>query len=112
MNTSIDLNATQSTKDLYRELIRRTLIENNVVSICRDGTRPTMAENFFDKIILHADGTLTVFRHGMQLDNFYFDFTNDFARCLSYIEDAIFCEARHMEVTDRNYHGLTVEFAR
>ena len=54
--------------------------------------------------------SLTVDRHGLALDNLYFDFTNDFARCLSYIEDAIFCAERKMKVTDNNYHGITVKF--
>lgn len=112
MNTNINPDPKQTAKDLYRELIRQTLIDNKVVSIRRDGTRPTSAEKFFDEIVLHADGTLTVFRHGLQLDNFYFDFTNDFARCLSYIEDAIYCEKRGIAIADYNYHGLTVEFAK
>lgn len=111
-NTNINPDPKATAKNLYRELIRQTLIDNKVRSIrFTPAERSTRPEWFFDEIILHADLTLTVIRDGRQSDNFYFDYTNDFARCLSYIEDAIYCEARHMEPTTRNYHGLTVEFA-
>lgn len=113
MNANINPDPKATAKNLYRELIRQTLIDNKVASIrFTPEARPTTVEQFFDEIVLHADLTLTVFRNGLQLDNFYFDYTNDFARCLSYIEDAIYCSARNMEVTNRNYHGLTVEFAK
>lgn len=111
-NTNINPDLKATAKNLYRELIRQTLIDNKVRSIrFTPDTRSTRPEWFFDEIVLHANLTLTVFRDGIQFDNLYFDYTNDFARCLSYIEDAIYCEARHMEPTVRNYHGLTVEFA-
>lgn len=98
--------AHQNTKDLYREVIRQTLIEHNVASLHMENKK----EPFFEDITVNADLTLTVDRHGLALDNLYFDFTNDFARCLSYIEDAIFCAERKMKVTDNNYHGITVKF--
>ena len=112
-NTNINPDPKATAKNLYCELIRQTLIDNKVRSIRFDrDARPTTAEYFFTEIVLHADLTITAFCHGLQFDNLYFDYTNDYARCLSYIEDAIYCEARHMGVTDRNYHGLTVEFAK
>lgn len=98
--------AHQNTKDLYREVIRQTLIDHNVASLHMENKK----EPFFEDITVNADLTLTVDRHGLALDNLYFDFTNDFARCLSYIEDAIFCAERKMKVTDNNYHGITVKF--
>lgn len=111
-NTNINPDPKATAKNLYRELIRQTLIDNKVRSIYfLPAERPTTAEEFFEEITLNADLTLRVFRHGLQFDNLYFDYTNDYARCLSYIEDAIYCEARHMEPTTRNYHGLIVEFA-
>ena len=112
--TNINPDPKATAKNLYRELIRQTLIDNKVASIRFDCEAPyaTQVEKFFDEIVLHADLTLTVFRHSLRFDNLYFDYTNDYARCLSYIEDAIYCEHRHMEVTNRNYHGLTVEFAK
>lgn len=112
-NPNINPDPKATAKNLYRELIRQTLIDNKVRSIrFTPDTRSTRPERFFDEIVLRADLTLTVFRDGLQLDNLYFDYTNDYARCLSYIEDAIYCSARNMEVTNRNYHGLTVEFAK
>lgn len=111
-NSNINPDPKATAKNLYCELIRQTLIDNKVRSIhFTPHARPTDAEQFFDEIILHADLTITAFCNGLQFDNLYFDYTNDYARCLSYIEDAIYCERRRMEITDRNYHGLTVEFA-
>lgn len=112
-NPAINPDPKATAKNLYRELIRQTLIDSKVASIRFDRVaRPTSAEEFFEEIIVHADHAITVIYAGLQFDNLYFDYTNDYARCLSYIEDAIYCEHRHMEVTDRNYHGLTVEFAK
>jgi hypothetical protein len=112
-NPAINPDPKATAKNLYRELIHQTLIDNKVASIrFTPEARPTTADKFFEEIVLHADLTLTVIHHGLQFDNLYFDYTNDYARCLSYIEDAIYCEHRNMKVTDRNYHGLTVEFAK
>ena len=113
MNANINPNPYQTTKDLYREVIRQTLIEHNVASLHMENKK----EPFFHDVVVNPNGTLKVTRgvssdnlYGISLDNFYFDYTNDFARCLSYIEDAIFCAKRKMKVTDDNYHGITVEF--
>ena len=106
MNTNINPSPYQTTKNLYREVIRQTLIEHNVASLHMKNKK----EPFFKDVVVNPDGTLKVTR-GASLDNFYFDCTNDFARCLSYIEDAIYCAERKMKATDNNYHGITVEFA-
>lgn len=94
-----------NTKDLYRQLIAQVLVENNVLSILHIAN---VDEDFFDRINVNPDGTLQVYRHGMKepLDNFYFDFTCDFARCLSYIEDEIFLQKRSC----KPQHGYQVIF--
>lgn len=107
MNANINPSPYQNTKDLYREVIRQTLIEHNVASLHMENEK----EPFFHDVVVNPDGTMKVTR-GVSLDNFYFDFTNDFARCLSYIEDAIFCAEHKMKVTDNNYHGITVKFTK
>lgn len=105
MNTNINPSPYQTTKNLYREVIRQTLIEHNVASLHMENEK----EPFFDDVVVNPDGTLKVTR-GVSLDNFYFDFTCDFARCLSYIEDAIFCAEHKMTVKGSNCHGITVTF--
>jgi hypothetical protein len=94
-----------NTKDLYRQLIQQVLVENNVKSIIRI---TAVKEDFFDRIEVYANGTLGVYRHGMSMcfDNFYFDFTCDFARCLSYIEDEIYMQKR----AGKPQHGYQVIF--
>lgn len=103
MNTNI--NPYQTTKNLYREVIRQTLIEHNVASLHMENKK----EPFFEDVVVNPDGTLKVTRC-ITSDNFYFDWTNDFARCLSYIEDAIYCAEHKMKATTINYHGITVKF--
>lgn len=97
--------ANQSTKDMYRELIRQILIENNVKSIARVEGKD---EPFFDRVDVTSDGRLEVYSHGLHepMRNFFFDYTMDFARCLSYIEDEIFMQSR----SGKSQHGYKVEF--
>lgn len=94
-----------NTKDLYRQLINQVLIENNVESIIRIAE---VKEEFFDRIEVNANGTLNVYRHGMRtpFSNFFYDFTCDFARCLSYIEDEIYMQKR----AGKPQHGYKVIF--
>ena len=99
--------AHQDSKNLYRQLLMTVLQDNNVKSI----TATSKKEHFFDKIENNGDGTITVHKYGnMKFDNLYMDYTCDFARCLSYIEDSIYCTKRNMDHTDNNYHGYIVEF--
>lgn len=90
-------------KSAYRNLLVVMLREHNVKSVtCTDKKEP-----FFDKIEVNADGTLTVTDYGnLTFDNLYFDFTCDYARCFSYIEDAIFLQSRN----GKPEHGMSVEF--
>ena len=106
MNTNINPSPYQTTKNLYREVIRQTLIDHNIASLHMKNEK----EPFFEDVVVNPDLTLMVFRNGLELNNFYFDFTNDFARCLSYIEDAIYCAEHKIKVTDNGYHGITVKF--
>lgn len=105
-NTTNNKTATQ----LYRELIQKTLIDNNVKSIVCENKK----EHFFDRIDVQKDGTLTVTHHtkfgDMHFQNLCFDFTCDYARCLSYIEDAIFRAIRNMDSNDKFSHGMIIEF--
>ena len=90
-------------KELYRTIIKQVLVENNVKSIIR--FNKSKENNFFDKIIVN-DGYLEVYRCGLKLPNFYYDFTCDFARCLSFIEDEIFIQSR----SGKPQHGYQVIF--
>ncbi len=92
-------------KNTYRSLIVAVLNVHKVRSIVRV---EDVAEKFFDTIEVNEDGTLTVDRHGLKLDNLYFDFTCDFARCLSYIEDEIFMQERK----GKSQHGYKVTFRK
>lgn len=98
--------AHQISKKLYRQLLVAILQDHDVKSVLNTDPK----EHFFDKIENPGDGSLVVWRHGLKFDNLYMDYTNDFARCISYIEDAIYCTARDMTKTDRNTHGYIVEF--
>ena len=105
-NTTPTCLAHQDSKNLYRQLLVTIMHDHDVKSVWN--TEPK--EHFFDKIETNPDGTITVWKHGIQFDNLYMDYTNDFARCLSYIEDAIYCTSRNMPKSERNTHGYIVEF--
>jgi hypothetical protein len=95
-------------KNTYRSLIVAVLNAHKVRSIKAVGDNARVTENFFDTIEVNEDGTLMVDRHGLKLDNLYFDFTCDFARCLSYIEDEIFIQERN----GNSKHGYKVTFRK
>ena len=101
MNTPACL-ANQTAKQMYRDLIRMTLVDNNVKTVLN--TEPK--EHFFDKIEVSENGGLKIWRHGLDFDNFYFDYTMDFARCLSYLEDAIYSQSHG----GKALHGYNIEF--
>lgn len=77
--------------DLYRELLFNTLSLHNVSEVVCENKK----EHYFDKIVVKNTG-LEVYRHGLSkpMDNLYYDFTNDFARCLSFIEDDLYLTLR------------------
>ena len=106
MNTAINTDPHQNSKNLYKQLLITLLQEYNVKSItyfCET------KEHFFDKIENNGDGTITVWRYdGLKFSNLLFDYTCDYARCLSYIEDAIYCQTRNIH--PGNYHGMIIEF--
>ena len=95
MNTE----SNQTTKQMYRNLIRQTLMENKVKTVIN--TNPK-TPRFFDKIEINDNSDIKVFKDmnidgktiTLDWDNFYFDFTLDFAHCLAFLEDAIFLQQR------------------
>lgn len=95
-------------KNTYRSLIVAVLNTHKVRSIKAVSVNARVGEKFFDTIEVNEDGTLTVDRNGLKLDNLYFDFTCDFARCLSYIEDEIYMQERK----GNNQHGYKVTFRK
>ena len=105
MNTAINTDPHQDSKNLYKQLLITLLQEYNVKSI----VNTSKAEHFFDKIEVNEDGSLTVWKHGgLKFSNLLFDYTCDYARALSYIEDAIHCALHN--IAPGNYHGYVVEF--
>lgn len=95
-------------KNTYRSLIVAVLNAHKVRSIKVVSADARVTENFFDTIEVNEDGTLTVDHNGLKLDNLYFDFTCDFARCLSYIEDEIYIQERK----GNSKHGYKVTFRK
>ena len=91
-------------KNAYRAILNQMLRSHGVKSLncCSD------TERFFDRIEVNADGTLTVTKCGnLTFDNLYFDYTCDFARCISYIEDAIYQQRHGVNME----HCIVVKFA-
>lgn len=77
---------------LYRQLIFQTLKFHGVSEVrCEN-----KVEHYFDRLVVKDDG-LDVYKYGLKkpLDNLYFDFTNDYARCLCYIEDDLYLAIRN-----------------
>lgn len=92
-------------KNAYRAILEQMLRSHDVKSLscCSD------TERFFDRIDVLPGNGLHVYRHGFStpMDNLYFDYTNDFARCISYIEDAIYQQRHGVNME----HGIIIEFA-
>ena len=103
-NTTPACFAHQALKNQYRNLLALMLTEHDVksVSCCSD------IERFFDRIEVLPGGHLHVYRAGLSdpMDSLHFDYTCDYARCISYIEDAIYQQRHGINME----HGIIVEF--
>lgn len=79
-----------TTKSLYQELIKQTLIDNGVRAMEFKGN-----DNFAKKyshVYITKDAHMLVFINGLEipLENFHFDFTLDYARLMDMIETDLF----------------------
>ena len=79
-----------TTKGLYQELIKHTLIDNGVRAMTFKGN-----DNFAKKyshVCITKDANMLVFLNDLEtpLGNFYFDFTLDYARLMDMIETDLF----------------------
>ncbi|MBP5722483.1 MAG: hypothetical protein J6X18_02735 [Bacteroidales bacterium] len=92
-----------STMKSYQKLIKQVLVENNVKSIVNTYGDES---NFFDRVEVDSNGDLKVYHHGVEFDNFLYDFTCEYSRCLSYIEDEIFLQSR----LGKSLHGYIITF--
>ncbi len=88
---------------LYERIIYLTLKLHNVREVVCENEK----EHYFDRIVTRDDG-LEVFTYGFEKPSkrLYFDFTNDYARCLSYIEDSIYVMLRGGNAQ----HGMVIYF--
>ena len=73
--------------DLYNEILRQIMIVNGIREIRCDSE----TERFFDRVVL-KDGKIEVYSYGLKepFSRLGFDFTIDYARAISYIEDDLF----------------------
>lgn len=83
-------------KDLYKELVKTFLIENNIKEvICKD-----TKEHFFDKIIVtdKENRIIKVYTDGLKettFSNLSFNFTCDYAQCIAKMEHDLFLQTRN-----------------
>lgn len=83
-------------KDLYKELVKTFLIENNIKEvICKD-----TKEHFFDKIIVtdKENRIIKVYTYGLKettFSNLSFHFTCDYAQCIAKMEHDLFLQTRN-----------------
>ncbi len=82
-------------KELYNELVKTFLIENNIKEvICKD-----MKEHFFDKIIVtdKENRIIKIYDNGLTEITFKkltFHFTCDYAQCIAKMEHDLFHQTR------------------
>lgn len=85
--------AKTTTKSLYQELIKQTLIDNGVRSMTFKGN-DKFAKKYSHVYISRDshDYSMLVFLNDLEtpLENFHFDFTLDYARLLDMIETDLF----------------------
>ena len=79
-----------TTNSLYQELIKQTLIDNDVRTMIFKGN-----DNFAKKyshVYITKDAHMLVFLNGLEtpLENFHFGFTLDYARLMDMIETDLF----------------------
>ena len=92
------------TKNLYRQLIENVLRTYDVKSVVAENVT---GPKFFDKVEVVENG-IKIYECGLSepSDNFYFDYTCDFANCLATLEDEIYMQRRN----GKSQHGYTVTF--
>ena len=80
--------------DLYNELIVKFLMVHKISEVvCSDNV-----EHFFDRIVMGKDGVMVVYKYGFKsttFDRLYFDFTCDYAKCISNMEHDLFLQVRN-----------------
>lgn len=88
---------------LYQELIKNVLLLHKV----REVKCVNDKEHFFDRIVVHKDDTISIFKYGLKepFKELNFDHTVDYATCLAYIEHDLYLAERQgkpergMEIT-------------
>lgn len=88
---------------MYIDLLKATMELNGIKEIkCSNKKEP-----FFDRVVLN-NGNLEVYKYGWKepLDKLYFDFSVDYAKCMSYIEEDLFL-AEHKTT---GIHGMSFIF--
>lgn len=89
--------------ELYSELFRQTMILHNI----REIRCTNKGEHYFDRLTIDGGG-LKVYKYGNHTPFSFlnYDFTNDYARCLSYIEDDLYLALRN----GKPMHGMYFTF--
>ena len=92
-------------QERYQSLIHITLFLHNVREVICENDK----EHFFDRIVIEDD-RLQVYKYGLKkpYDFLSYDFTNDYARCLSYIEDSLYA----MQRGGKPLHGMKIIFKK
>lgn len=98
---------TDKIADAYRALILRVLLNARVRAIICDSEE----EHFFDRVVVHDNNTLSVYKYGLKKpwNNFYFDFALDFATMLQHIEFDLLNISHNVEPKYYNYEFLKDE---
>lgn len=95
------------TKQLYRKLIETILVENNINTLVFLNGKSPFADKYAT-IHVTPSKNLKVLYKGEPLlpsmDNFYFDFTLDYARLIDMIETDLF---NHFHSVEPQYFGIT-----
>lgn len=90
----MDMNKKEQMLQMYQELVKNFIILNDIKEVvCTDDK-----EHFFDRIQMTENGKLKVFNYGLKettWDNLYFDFTCDYAKCLSNMEHDLYLQTRN-----------------
>jgi hypothetical protein len=92
-------------RERYQSLIHITLFLHDVKEVICENDK----EHFFDRIVIEDD-KLQVYKYGLKkpYDFLSYDFTNDYARCLSYIEDSLYA----MQRGGKPLHGMKIIFKK
>lgn len=80
--------------EFYMRLITNFFVLNDIKEVVCTDTK----EHFFDRIEISKNGKLKVFKYGFTettWNNLYFDFTCDYAKCLSNMEHDLYLQTRN-----------------